>query len=87
MSYLPGNLGKIGKDINSVAGAVDSFTEILPGGIKKIEQYTGKGSTSTNKNSINNFINRGWNGNITSTIARSVGNNNNMGDDNNKQHY
>jgi hypothetical protein len=31
MSYLPGNLGKIGQGINSVAEAVDSFTGMLLG--------------------------------------------------------
>jgi hypothetical protein len=85
MSYLPRNLGKIGQGINSVAGAVDSFTGMLPGGIKnKIEQYTGKGSTSSNMNSINNIINRGGSlgggggsNNITSAIAR-VNNNGNI---------
>jgi hypothetical protein len=79
MSYLPGNFGRIGKSINSVAGAVDSFTGMLPGGIKnKIEQYTGKGSISTNMNSINNIINigeslGGGGNNITSSIARTLG--------------
>jgi hypothetical protein len=83
MSYLPENLGKIGQGINSVAGAVDSFTGMLPSGIKnKIEQYTGTGSISSNMNSINNIINRGGNGggsfggNITSAIARANNNGN-----------
>jgi hypothetical protein len=81
MSYLPGNLGKIGQGINSVAGRVDSFTGMLPSGIKnKIEQYMGKGSTSSNMNSINNIINRGGsvdgNNNITSSITRTNNNGN-----------
>jgi hypothetical protein len=56
---------------------------MLPSGIKnKIEQYTGKGSTSSNMNSINNIINRGGSfgggsNNITSAIAR-VNNNGNI---------
>jgi hypothetical protein len=84
MPYLPGNLGKIGQGINSVTGAVDSFTGILPSGIKnKIEQYTGKGSISSNMNSINNIINRGGSigiggggNNITSALARANNNGN-----------
>jgi phage-related protein len=77
MSYLPGNVGNLCQGIISVAGAVDSFTGMLPSGIKnKIEQYTGKCSTSSNMNSINNIINRRGGRNITSAIARTVGNNN-----------
>jgi hypothetical protein len=62
MSYLPGNLGKIGQTINNIGGAVDSFTGLLPGGIKdKIEKYTGKGSVSKNMNTTNNIISRASN--------------------------
>jgi hypothetical protein len=58
---------------------------MLPGGIKnKIEQYTGKGSTLSNMNSINNIINRGGSlggggsNNITSAIARVNNNGGNI---------
>jgi hypothetical protein len=56
---------------------------MLPSGVKnKIEQYMGKGYTSSNMNSINNIINRGGSiegsggNNITSAIARSNNNGN-----------
>jgi hypothetical protein len=34
MSYLPVNLGTIGKTLNNVAGGVDSVTEMLPTGLR-----------------------------------------------------
>jgi hypothetical protein len=62
MSYLPGNKGKIGQTFNNIVDAVDSFTGMLPGGIKdKIEKYTGKGSVSNNMNNANNIISRASN--------------------------
>ncbi|GMO21270.1 MAG: hypothetical protein Ta2E_12280 [Mycoplasmoidaceae bacterium] len=49
MNYLPGSLGSIGETINKLAGAVNSFTGMLPSGMReKVEQYTGKGSISGN---------------------------------------
>ncbi|GMO20610.1 MAG: hypothetical protein Ta2E_11840 [Mycoplasmoidaceae bacterium] len=79
MSYLPGNLGLIGKTINSDAGAVDSFMGMLPSGMwDKVEQYTGKGSTSGNMATAINIINKSSGGNsnnrnITAAYQNAMG--------------
>jgi hypothetical protein len=77
MSYLPGNLGKIGQTINKVAGFADSITGNLPENLKnKVEKYTGKGSVSNNLNTANNTINRLSDNsfNLSNFISRAANN-------------